>query len=316
MSSTVIDTTVTPNVIIAGVTKAGSTSLFTYLGDHPDVCGSTVKEISHFVTVRFREPPRPLENYNQYFQHWQGQSVRLESSPAYFLGGQELAETIKRTLPDVKIIIVLREPISRFKSHFDFNKSMLRLPKEMSLGEYVQKCQSMPLESFRSRDNYVYYGLASGIYADYIDGWINTFGDNLHICFFDELKRNPREFTQGLCRWLGLDESYYQDYGFVVENKSRDFSSPALQRLALKFNKKFESFLRRNIAVKRTLRSIYYSMNGSKSSRNQADEEQQRILLSLKKYYGPHNDILRERLLETGVENLPEWLQKESTGNG
>lgn len=302
---------ITPNLIIAGVTKAGTTSLFTYLSDHPDVCASTVKEISHFVTVRFNEPARPIENYSQYFRQCKNEKYRMESSPAYFLGGRELAETVKSALPGVKVIIILREPVSRCISHFKFTKSMLRLPKDMSLQEYFIECQALPLEAFRERKNHIYYGLASGIYTHYIDDWIETFGENLRICFFDELTKSPRQFTQNVCQWLVIDPSYYTHYSFVVENKGRSFNSRGLQRFALKLNKTFEVFLRKNIGLKRVLRKVYFAVNGSRSGQ-ELGQDYAETLEEIRDYYRPYNRVLRAQLLSAQVEGLPEWLNEEA----
>ena len=298
----------TPNVIIAGVTKAGTTSLFTYLKEHPEICGSTVKEISHFVNIRFKEPSKPLSNYNQYYEHWHNEPFKLESSPAYFLGGEELAKAIDSELPDTKVIIVLRDPVSRCKSHFNFNKNMLRMPKEMTLQQYIDKCQATPYEKFRERNHYVYYGLASGIYSNYIDGWIDTFGDNLHICFFDDLMSDPQGFTQSICQWLGIDKTFFSGYDFVIENKSRDFNNPKLQQAALKINKYFEPFLRKNIAVKRVVRSFYYAVNGSNSKASRARVDDDKDTKALQAYYAPYNQLLKKQLLDAGVSKLPKWL--------
>ncbi|MFC1666074.1 sulfotransferase [Pseudomonadota bacterium] len=303
-----VEQTITPNIVIVGVTKAGSTSLFTYLSDHPDVCGSTIKEVSHFVTVRFGEPARPIKNYTQYFSHCRHQRYRLESSPAYFFGNRELAETMKSALNDVKVIIMLREPVSRCLSHFRFSKNMLKLPKDMKLDEYFQKCQEMPYEAFLKRQSYVYYGLASGIYSNYIEGWIETFGENLHICFFDDLKRDSHQFSKNLCQWLDIDETFYDDYNFVVENMGRDYHKANLQKLVLKFNKSFEGFFRRNIQIKRVLRNLYFAINGI-GSNVQIDMNESATIAKMREYYAPHNKRLRAQLLKANVQSLPEWLE-------
>lgn len=309
MKKPMVKNAVIPNIVIAGVTKAGTTSLFTYLSDHPDVCGSTVKEISHFLTVRFREPSLPIDNYSQYFGHYGDERYRLEASPAYFLGRGELAETMKAALHDVKVILVLREPVSRCLSHFKFNKNMLTLPREMKLDEYFKKCQEMPYESFRERWSYIYYGLASGIYSNYIEEWIEIFGDDLHICFFDDLIQDAPGFTKRISRWLELDETFYDDYDFVIENMGRDFNNAALQSIALKLNKNFESFFRRHIGIKRALRNFYFSINGSKR-RVGGNDNNSETVARMKEYYAPHNKTLREQLLKANVTNLPVWLRE------
>lgn len=302
------DTPVVPNVIIAGVTKAGTTSLFTYLGAHPDICASSIKEISHFVTYRFREPPRPLESYSQYFEHYAGERIRLESSPAYFLGGRELIDAIRANLPDVKVVLVLRDPTTRCISHFKFNKSMLRLARDMSFDEYIDKCEAMPYEAFRERDSYVYYGLASGCYANYLDDWRQAFGGRLYIGFFEELQQEPERFMASLCNWLEVDADFYKGFDFVVENQSRGFGNARLQGLALKLNKRFEPLLRRNIAVKRFLRGLYYRVNSAGKNRPTIDIDDA-AKNRVRAYYAPHNLALRGQLLDAGVGHLPPWLR-------
>jgi len=297
----------TPNVIIAGVTKAGTTSLFTYLGDHPEICGSSKKEISHYVTVRFNEPRLPLEDYHQYYEGYNGEPITLESSPAYFLGGRELAQAIHDDLPTARVVLVLREPVSRCISHFRFSQNMLALPREMTLEEYFQACLEFPYESFRERGSYVYYGLASGAYSNYLQGWIDVFGDRLQICFFDDLNKNPKGFLQVLCRELGVDPGFYDDYDFVVENQGRNFGNSSFQNLALKVNKRFEPFLRRNIWFKRMLRNAYYAVNGRAKTAKKSEDPA--VLEKLRDYYDPFNKTLRQQLAQANVRNLPDWLK-------
>jgi hypothetical protein len=299
---------IVPNLLIAGVTKSGTTSLFTYLNDHPDICGSTVKEISHFVTVRFREPEKPIEEYSKYFKHYSDELYRLEASPAYFLGGRELAEKVNNSLPDVRVIIILREPVGRCLSHFKFSKNMLWLPKEMKLDEYIERCINTPYETFKNRGSYVYYGLASGIYANYLDAWIETFGERLHICFFEDMYKDSRDFTQQICDWLGIDRGFYDNYDFVVENKGTNFNNPIMQKMALKLNKLFEGFFRKNIATKRMLRSMYYAINGVANKPNK-DVIDKKEIAQIEQYYVPHNQRLRDMLDGIGVDNLPRWLR-------
>src|SRR5688500_8554449 len=62
-----------PNLIIAGVPKGGTTSLFRYLAQHPDICAARNKELRYFDAVRYGEPVAPLSSYAEHFGHWTGQ---------------------------------------------------------------------------------------------------------------------------------------------------------------------------------------------------------------------------------------------------
>ncbi|HUF83633.1 MAG TPA: sulfotransferase domain-containing protein, partial [Acidimicrobiia bacterium] len=132
------------NAIIAGVTKAGTTSLFVSLQSHPEVATSSVKETRYFLPARYGQPLDPPSVYESYFADAGERPVRLEATPAYFYGGAPLVEQVVGTLgPDVRVIVVLREPVSRLISFFTFQKIRLRLPEEMTLEQYLAIADGM-----------------------------------------------------------------------------------------------------------------------------------------------------------------------------
>src|SRR5688572_22585305 len=89
-----------PNLVIAGVPKAGTTSLFSYLTQHPEVCGSDVKEPRYFNPLRLGSELGPIEDYAAHFGHCAGQRYAMEASPGYSYGGGPLARGLREALPD------------------------------------------------------------------------------------------------------------------------------------------------------------------------------------------------------------------------
>lgn len=292
-----------PNLIIAGVTKAGTTSLFTYLSGHPEICGSTKKEICYFLPIRFGKSIAPIEEYSRYFAKCHGQRYVMEASPAYFFGGKELAHQIKETLPEVKIILLLRNPVDRCISFFKFHKSMLNLPKHIKLREYISKCERFHSDDFKQEENHIYYGLLSGVYSQFMEGWLGIFGNDLRVFFFEELKRDPKNLLAKICDWLGVGGDYYSDYDLVIENKTRKIRFESLQNVALRFNRNFERFFREHLFAKRILRYFYFLINES-----HADEEIDGFSLEyLKDYYRPFNQELSALLRRYNYEDMPNW---------
>ncbi len=116
------------DVLIAGVNKAGTTSLFVSLSEHPRITPSAVKETRFFLPARYGEPVAPVDDYEQYFESDRGPRVRLEATPSYFYGGAAVASVIDETLPGARIIVVLREPVARTISFFQYQKTRLRIP--------------------------------------------------------------------------------------------------------------------------------------------------------------------------------------------
>ncbi|HCQ66720.1 MAG TPA: hypothetical protein DIU07_16925 [Rhodobacteraceae bacterium] len=112
----VYETGALPNVVVIGAMKCGTTSLHEFLALHPDVCASEPKEINFFSG---ENADKPLDWYKAYFDPTK--PVRVESSQNYskahypFYAGApaRMAETI----PDAKLIYLVRDPIERYRSH-------------------------------------------------------------------------------------------------------------------------------------------------------------------------------------------------------
>ena len=114
-----------PDFIIAGVAKAGTTSIYRYLGEHPEVGLSRKKELNFFAfedaRIRAAWPHLlyPATTWDEYLASFPATDVRIvgEASPIYF--ESELAPAaISARLPQVKIIISLRSPVERAYSGY------------------------------------------------------------------------------------------------------------------------------------------------------------------------------------------------------
>src|SRR5829696_5200556 len=130
-----------PNLVVIGVSKAGTTSLFEYLGRHPDVGLSDVKELRYFTPLRYGEPLPPLPDYAQHFQHCLRERYAAEATPGYFYGGRPVARAMRETCGPLRVVLSLREPGARCWSWFRFMKSRMRIPKNLSFDEYLDRCE-------------------------------------------------------------------------------------------------------------------------------------------------------------------------------
>lgn len=213
-----------PGFIIAGVHKAGTTSLFYWLSNHPEVCCSEDKETNFFIYTKYKTPARPLEEYYKQWNKCAGEKLLMEASPGYFYGGKATALEIKEKCNNPKILIILRDPADRLISFFNRKKEVLVLPENMSLKEYIKKCESFSDEELLLEKNHLYTGVVFGHYIKHINDWYQVFGDNLRIEFFENLK-NPKQFSQGLCDWLGISSAFYESYNFNIENKSGGYKN-------------------------------------------------------------------------------------------
>ncbi len=300
-----------PNLIIAGVNKAGTTSLYAYLAQHPQIGASAVKETCHYLPLRYGEPMPGLDAYRKQFEAVADKPVRFESTPGYFYGGQPLIDGLRKDLgDDLKIVLVLREPVSRLISFFNFKKSTLEIPIKLPLADYVKRCRAMEADALRERVNNPWFGMEGGKYADYLSPWAEAFGDRLKVVFTDDLHADTRGALREICSFIGVDEEAAEAIEVTRENKGTDFRSKGLQRAALSVNRIGEKFWRSHPKLKRSLRRVYYALNGQ-SFEKQDDAE---TVEALHRFYEPYNARLAEQLRGMGVEKLPTWLADEREG--
>jgi len=295
-------------LIIAGVGKAGTTSLFQYLSQHVDICPSDVKEVNHFSTIRYAHTPfPPFEDYLQHFSACSGQPIFMEASPGYFPGGRSTAERIKRFVPNPRFIIVFREPISRLFSFYNYYKSRLRVEAEITFDAYIERCMSMPVKTLLLPQNKAFRGVYESYYDQFLLEWLDVFQDNkIRILFFEELFKDIKGTLDDLCGWLDIERyPFLNEVDLTRSNRTMLFKHKWLQNLSIKVNNNFEVFWRRNPKIKQTLRSIYYFLNGKKPEEriNRVTEEK------LQRLFAPHNQRLAAILQQHGYSVLPNWLK-------
>lgn len=297
------------NALIAGVNKAGTTSLFVSLAAHPDIAPAAVKETRYFLPARWGRPLEPRACYERYWSGAGDQPVRLEATPAYFSGGPALVRAVREVCGDARIIIVLRDPVARLVSYFTFQQARLRLPANMTLDEYLAHADTLTDDDFRDPANDVYFAARGGIYADFLPDWTEEFGDGVLVLFFDDLLARPEATLAATTAFLGVDPAPLAGRGLSSENRTTGYRSTRLQRLALDLNDRFEPFLRRHHGLKRRLRHAYFNLNGRPLPITVTEGERAALVT---RFAGP-NARLAEQLRANGVVDLPPWLHRPRT---
>jgi hypothetical protein len=294
-----------PNFIIAGVNKAGTTSVFQYLNGHPQVCCSRDKETGYFLPFRYGKPSISSEIYKEQFLDCENREIIMEATPGYFYGGLPLAEAIKNTVQDnCRILVILREPVSRLVSFYRAKKKNLELDRSMDLKSYVNACMNMTRQQVLLQENNKFTGVICGFYTDYIDEWFSVFGKNLKIMFYDDLNASPEQFMNGLCDWLEIDAGYFAQFNFEIENKTFAYKNRLIQQIAIGINRNAARFWRKNPMIKKWIRKQYFKVNKSEE-RDVIDNDTLNFATSL---YQPYNLKLKQFLTEKGISSLPSWL--------
>lgn len=292
------------DAIIAGVNKAGTTSLFVSLSEHPDVVPSAIKESRYFLPARYGRPLAPTAEWDHLFAA-DDRPVRLEATPSYFYGGAAMATAMRSVLTNPRIVLVLREPVARAISFFEYQKIRLRFPADMTIERYLEQVDALADADFADPDNEKYMAVRGGRYADWLPEWWEVLGRAaVKIVWFEDLVTDGDAVLRDVATWLGIDPAGLSDAGLRSENRTTPFRNARLQRLALWFNDGSERVLRRMPGVKRRLRSWYFALNGKAKDASGVTDA---VRADLARRFVEPNARLVGLLADAGLA-LPSWL--------
>lgn len=232
-----------PNFIVVGAAKAGTTSIYQYLSQHPQVYLSPIKETNYFAkdipldkirkdyykggelnVAKYVETDlaeqihiafvAEEDHYYKLYKNVKDEKAIGEISNSY-LHSEVAAEEIFQANPDMKIIMILRDPIRRAFSHY---KMTLRigLVKD-SFYEELQRDYYAEEKGFRVTHLYVEMGL----YAQQVKRYLDRFGpDRVKIYLFDDLRENVSGLVDDMLQFVGVDTDLGVDTSFQANKAS------------------------------------------------------------------------------------------------
>ena len=119
--------------MIVGAQKCGTTALAHFLSQHPEIGMASPKEVHLFDTPKYSRdwtPEQIDERYRSFFDYRGDVSIRGESTPIYmFL--PEIARELQRYNPELKLIVLLHDPVERALSHYYMEKNRGKEPRPL-----------------------------------------------------------------------------------------------------------------------------------------------------------------------------------------
>jgi len=287
-----------PNFVIAGTEKAGTTSVFDYLSAHPEVCTSSVKETDFFRHGYTGDPAADARRYASFFEHCDpGRRVMLEASPGYLGEAATVAPRLRALVPEARILFILRDPVERVYSSYNFHRGKLDLPADMTFDAYQSRCfeyerRAYPQES--DLDEWHLKVLRFGCYADYIDVFRSHFpADQIKVMFFEALRADAQAFMSELSLFIGIEARFWSDYTFHKSNVTFSGRNRSLHQLAMRINAMAEPLLRRYPGIKRRLVSTYKTLNQEREGYDPMSAQARARLID---YYAPSVRELQRQL--------------------
>ncbi len=240
---------VLPDFLILGAQKAGTTSLFAYLSEHPRVAPALCKEV-HFFDYNYQ---RGASWYRAHFPTrwtcWRRGLVTGEGSP-YYLFHPRAPARAHEVMPQAKLIVLLRNPVERAYSHYQhqvrlgleplaFEDALAHEATRLT-GEFEKLVADGEYYSFNYQ-NYSY--LARGMYADQLSRWFRFFARAQFLILPSEpFYEHPAGTWERILAFLDLPA--WEPPSFRVENQGNyepmaaetrawlaDFFAPHNQRL-------------------------------------------------------------------------------------
>ena len=196
-----------PDFIIIGAQKSGTTSLYNFVIKHPAIAPATKKEL-HYFSVQYARGelwyrsnfPTNLSRYN-FYKRTNQRLHSGEASPLYLFYPM-VPGRMKEALPDVKLIVILRNPVDRAYSHYhhSLRKNMepimsfekaVELEEERCTGEREQLIQD---PNFIPKHYRAHSYLARGVYADQLENWFKHYDrKQFLILAMEDLRKNPQQ---------------------------------------------------------------------------------------------------------------------------
>ena len=269
-----------PNWIIAGVPKSGTSTLFRWLTDHPQVSGPTEKETYYYVdrdSHMFRADRNflsgGLAGYERLFATCeQSAKVTIEATPSYMYSKIALAE-----LPNVptkpRFIFVLREPVAQLRSLFRyFQQNWSWIPRGMTFRNFIEAAEQ-GTNDFKGNE-LARNAITNVWYPQHLERWRDRVGsDRMLILLFENLVTDSGAVLRTLAWRLGIDSGFYDTYDFPHENSTYVARSGTLQGL----NERLRGRLPKG-SLYNFMRSLYRTINTRPVKADERDLDLERKL--------------------------------------
>ncbi len=214
-----------PNFFIVGTAKSGTTSLYHSLNQHPNIFMCPIKEPNYFCTditkLRLNDPLVPKrgfdikkyisgsmekyyhrafvtewDDYIALFKNVKNENAIGEASVNYLIS-TVASNNIYKTIPDAKIIIIIRNPVDLIVSHY-----LARVKLGQTHKSFKQEISHIAKISSNKLD-YANSLLAQGLYFNQVKRYFNEFpNENIKIIVYDDYKNNPKKIITEILIFL------------------------------------------------------------------------------------------------------------------
>ncbi|MFM2312342.1 MAG: hypothetical protein RLZZ04_1618 [Cyanobacteriota bacterium] len=232
-----------PNFLIIGAAKAGTTALYEYLQQHPQIYLTPTKETNFFAfageIINFQGPGdealkdfsiTDLNTYQAEFEQVTQELALGEACPSYLYFPQAAAR-IKQYIPDTRLIVILRNPVERAYANF---LHIVRDDRET----HRDFALALQAEATRIANNWEWFWhyIQVGFYGQQLQRYYEMFAPSqIKVYLYEDLKENAIATLQDIFRWLEVDDTFVPDMA-LRPNKSGMPKNKLLHQILTKPN--------------------------------------------------------------------------------
>lgn len=298
-----------PNFIIVGAQKSGSTFLQNVLSQHPKI-HMPLDEITFFETHAYKN--MKIEDLEGLFKGIDKNKIIGIRRP-YYLACKECAARINKHIPDVRLIVILRNPIDRAVSAYFHYMKMGLLPirdPNKGLKDIIENKHSLKYPKSKTI-------LENGLYYKHLNNYLKLFKrEQVLILTLDEVKKHPSKVTKILYKFLGVRSDFIPKKPRLIPQKGL-YSLTALKIRSLAFPLFYRYGKVRRGTVPKNNKALKYPsyfifLMAELTSRFLSDDRkyiQKDTLDSLAQYYEVDNKKLTKL---TKQKDIKTWLYKST----
>lgn len=252
---------IVPDLVVGGAPKSGTTSLFMWLSESENILPSSKKETNFLIdsdSWLFNPDSyleKGVEGYTRYFGEPNGGQLLMEGCAVYLY-----SETARKFFAhtSTKVIFVLRDPVSRIESNYNYFYKVNQGEEDITFDDYVGSLLSGKNSSSNEQ---ISRALEHGDYASYLQKWFADLGeDRIKVVLLDDLKSDPANVVAEICDWIGIDKGFIRTLEFGVDNASYAARSRLFHLAARTF-----SILLPEGKIRNKIKNLYIRINGKRN---------------------------------------------------
>jgi hypothetical protein len=270
-----------PDVFIVGAFKSGTTALYEYLRQHPQVFMCVPKEPMYFgqdLTPRYRRMTE--EEYLALFAAARPDQRAGEASP-WYLYSTSAPREIADFAPDARIVVMLRNPVDVMHAQhgqlvFNGREDITDFGQALEAEPARRRGQLIPADAIRPEALFYRHSVR---FAEQLERWLAVFGrERVHCVVFDDFVASPEAAYRDVLEFIDVDPSVVVD--FAAHNPNREARSRLLQRVAFAPPAPLRGVYGRlrRLGFAHRLRDALVALNSRRSTRAPIDPELRRQL--------------------------------------